>query len=227
MKGQPLNMFFEDSRCDFDPTTLELITTRSSHSLLKFCCIKWYQSKVSILDLDLQDVMRVDLIECESCMISRSKSGLRWDIEEKVALKSFFKLNDIIMASKHAEALLEKEKTRTKNSINVSAFQPDRSRPSHISSTTSNGRLTTSVNPYIPSSIPKCYRCNDDGHKSNVCPKRGAVNFTKAIDEDEIKVGKDHEEIQKNSIKGEEEENFGHSLVIQRLMYAPKKEEPP
>ncbi|CAA6664259.1 unnamed protein product [Spirodela intermedia] len=42
---------------------------------------------------------RVDLIESESCMISRFK----------VALQSFFKLNDIIMASKHAEALLERK----------------------------------------------------------------------------------------------------------------------
>ncbi|CAA6656598.1 unnamed protein product [Spirodela intermedia] len=53
---------------------------------------------------------RVDLTEFESYMIFRFKSGLRWDIEEKVALQSFFKLNDVVMASEHAEVLLEKGK---------------------------------------------------------------------------------------------------------------------
>ncbi|CAA6657243.1 unnamed protein product [Spirodela intermedia] len=53
------------------------------------------------------------------------------------------------------------------------------------------------------------------------------MNFIEAIDEYEIEDREDHQEIQKNVIEGKEEKDFGHSLVVQRLMYAPKKEEPP
>ncbi|CAA7402106.1 unnamed protein product [Spirodela intermedia] len=74
-------------------------------------------------------------------------------------------------------------------------------------------KLVAYKNPYAPNSVLKCYRCNEEDYKTNACPKRGAVNFTEAIDEDEI--------------EGKEEENFGHSPVIRKLMYAPKKEEPP
>ncbi|CAA7393047.1 unnamed protein product [Spirodela intermedia] len=174
--------------------------------------------------------LRVDLTKSKSYIIYRFKSGLQWDIEEKVTLQSFFKLNDVIMALKCVEALLDKEKFRTRNSTNVSTFQLNRSRPVHISSTINNRRSATLVaprpseyipsgqnsfqrNPYVPNSIAKYYRCNEEGHKSNTCPKHGAVNFTK-------------EEIQENVIESKEEEPFAHSLVIRRLMYAPKKEEP-
>ncbi|CAA7405807.1 unnamed protein product [Spirodela intermedia] len=58
---------------------------------------------------------RIYLIESESYMISRFKGGLRWKIEDKVALQSFFKFNDIIMAVERVEALLEKGKTRIQN----------------------------------------------------------------------------------------------------------------
>ncbi|CAA6665375.1 unnamed protein product [Spirodela intermedia] len=63
-------------------------------------------------------------------------------------------------------------------------------------------KLVANKNPYAPNSVLKCYRCNEEGYKINACPKRGAVNFTEAIDEDEIE-------------------------VVRKLMYAPKKEEPP
>lgn len=45
-------------------------------------------------------------------MISIFKRGLIWEIENKVALQSFFKHIDIVMFVEHAEALLEKVKDR-------------------------------------------------------------------------------------------------------------------
>ncbi|CAA6654261.1 unnamed protein product [Spirodela intermedia] len=62
--------------------------------------------------------------------------------------------------------------------------------------------------------------------KSNACPKRSAVNFTEAIDEDEIEGAEDEEEIQENVIEGEEEV-FGQCLAVQRLKNVSKKEELP
>ncbi|CAA7394160.1 unnamed protein product [Spirodela intermedia] len=60
--------------------------------------------------------MKIDL----SCFnghfkIEEFKSVIRWEIEDKITLQLFFKLNDIVMAVEHAEALLEEGKIRIQN----------------------------------------------------------------------------------------------------------------
>ncbi|CAA7392119.1 unnamed protein product [Spirodela intermedia] len=202
-------MFFEDSRCVFD-----LHNIKVDHN-----SFKPFSPQVSLHQVVLE---QVNLTASEAYMISRFKSRLQWDIEEKVTLQSFFKLNDV------------KGKSRTRNFTNMSIFQSNRSRPAHISSVTNNGRSATSTTLRPSGSITSdkillkgIHICNKEGHKSNVCPKCGAVNFIEAIDEEEIEGVEDQEEIQENVIESKEEEDFGHSLVVWRLMYAPKKEEPP
>ena len=87
------------------------------------------------------------------------------------------------------------------------------------------------TNPYIRPTRNKCYRCGEPRHQSNACPKRAAVNLVMAK-EDEAKGKKEGEEgyndvdpytYDPNEIQGDKEgEPLGRSLVIQRLLLAPR-----
>lgn len=72
----------------------------------------------------------------------------------------------------------------------------------------------------MPNIVPKCYKCHEVGHKSNVCPRRSFVNFVNAMDEEE-------EEEEMHNKKAEDEEHVintdsGEHLicVVRRLLYA-------
>ncbi|CAA6670590.1 unnamed protein product [Spirodela intermedia] len=115
------------------------------------------------------------------------------------------------LSRERAEALLEKGKTRILNLRSQnSTLQLERGRCTVFSSTPHNGGLnqssvrTSGANPsadastnknplllmsflnatesFTPNVIPKCYRCGESGHKSNICPKRGTVNLANSIE---------------------------------------------
>jgi hypothetical protein len=84
-------------------------------------------------------------------------------------------------------------------------------------------------NVYARPGLDKCYRCRQPGHRSNQCPKRGTINLVepegdgrREADENEAVYAYEEEEI----IGGDEGELLSHSLVVQRLLFTPKREEP-
>lgn len=104
------------------------------------------------------------------------------------------------------------------SSRTLSALQGVNAAPSNLMGSTSKDR-------YTPNTVPKCYRCHEVGHKSNVYPWCSSVNFVDAMDEEE-------EEIHNEEVEDEEHiinTNFGEHLtcVVRRLMYAPRKDEHP
>ena len=85
---------------------------------------------------------------------------------------------------------------------------------------------STRQNPYATNTIIKCFWCNAEGHKSNVCPTRKMVNFVDTIEEEDEIPTEAIEEFEEHII----DEDCGEtlSLMLCKLMYnMPMKEEHP
>ena len=129
---------------------------------------------------------RKALNESEAYSISRYKNCLRWDIEEKLSVQSFHKLTDVVLAAERVEHLMERGRTKSHASQKVSNTLAENSRQtvicqaSNICSQSVQPRQNSSYptakvsspgqNPYAANTVVKSYRCNAEGHKSNVCP---------------------------------------------------------
>ena len=185
---------------------------------------------------------RLDLNESEAYSISRYKNGLRWDIEEKLSVQSFHKLTDVVLAAEQVEQLMETGRNKLRAPPNVSNTLAENSRQTVISQTSNihsqsvqprqNGSYSTAKaysqgqNPYAANTVVKCYCCNAEGHKSNVCPTRKMVNFVDTIQEEEDIPVEVTEEFDEHIIDGDCGETL--SLIVQKLLYnQPIKEEHP
>ena len=129
---------------------------------------------------------RLDLNESEAFSITRYKEGFKWEIDERLAVQSFHNLDDIVLAAQRVEQLMERGKSKTRVPYSTATNNFDNLRPAvtystsynaRSSSTTrfsgpaQNGKGSSPANPYDPSAVTKCYRCNEEGRKSNTCPK--------------------------------------------------------
>lgn len=90
----------------------------------------------------------------------------------------------------------------------------------HSKTSTSSSR--TQSDPYAPSRSDKCYRCGEAGHYSNRYPQRRTANVVKHEEEE----GRQEEENFEEEDPAEwTHEDEGVSLVVQPLMYTPRKED--
>lgn len=85
-------------------------------------------------------------------------------------------------------------------------------------------------NPYARPNSDKCYQCGQPGHRSNQCPKRGVVNLIGAGEETDLEAEGVEDETA-NTYKedeitgGDDGELLSRSLVVRRLLLAPKQME--
>ena len=127
----------------------------------------------------------LNLNKLEAYSISRNKNGLRWVIEEKLYVQSFYKLTDVVLAAERVEQLMEKGQMKSRATQSVLKTLVENSRQTVVSETTNirsqsvqprpNGSISiakvssTGQNPFATNTVIKCYRCNVEGHKSKVC----------------------------------------------------------
>ena len=108
---------------------------------------------------------------------------------------------------------------------NSTSYNRRTSSTTRFSGPAQNGKGSSPANPYGPTAVTKCYRCNEEGHKSNVCSKRRAVNLTELVEDGEGE--EEEEEICENI---QDEGNIIHvdigerlCCVVRRIMYVPRK----
>jgi hypothetical protein len=146
---------------------------------------------------------RNNLLETEAQQVARFVGGLRWAIQDRVAMQTVYMLTEAVALAIKAETQLDKSKVmvgarnpfdnnratvnkgKTPMTPTTSTTQPSFSNT--IRGTSSSGAPTkpantippevTPRNPYARPGSGKCYRCGQSGHRSNQCPRRSTVNL--------------------------------------------------
>ena len=72
-----------------------------------------------------------------------------------------------------------------------------------------NGKGASPRNPYGPNVVIKCYKYDEEGQKSNVCPKQRATNFSEEVEDE------GEQEIYENT---KDEGNIIHGYKGERLV---------
>ena len=180
--------------------------------------------------------------------VARFIGGLRLNIQDRVSMHTIYSLTEAINLATKAETQLDRTRATSVarvlvESIHATAHKgkfPLNPPPSMSNFTkgpsSSRTQMTTARvvppeaprNPYSRPASDKCYRCGQPGHRSNQCPKRGVVNLIEPGEgtnleaeriEDEAEYTYEEEEI----TEGDDGELLSHSLVVRRLLLAPKQ----
>ena len=115
---------------------------------------------------------------------------------------------------------------------NSASYNGRTSSTTRFSEPAPNGKGSSPTNPYGSNAVTKCYRCNEEGHKSNLCPRWRAINLTELVKERE---GEEEEEEEEEIGKNIQDEgniihvDIGERLycVVRRVMFVPRKAEHP
>ncbi|KAG7586297.1 Integrase catalytic core [Arabidopsis thaliana x Arabidopsis arenosa] len=183
---------------------------------------------------------RNDLGETENQKVARYISGLKSSIQEKMGLQTVWTVQEASSLALKAE-LMEKSPRnftpfRRYSPQNNSELTGDKeksvvSKDANLgnkgagSSNNGSNNVQQSKTPiqrqgniYARPSIDKCYRCQGQGHKSNVCPSRRTLALLEEEEERE-------EEDEYAGVEfAEEESNEIINLVLQRILLSSKEE---
>ena len=189
---------------------------------------------------------RNNLLETEAQQVARFVGGLRWAIQDRVAMQTVYTLTEAVALAIKVETQLDRTKTALggrsfvdNNRVVMNKGKAPMAQPFFSKAVSNNGAPTQPVsiappeiaprNPYAHPAGDKCYRCGQPGHRSNQCPRRGTINLVeqgevcrREAEENEAVYAYEEQEI----TGGDEGELLSHSLVVQRLLLTPKQEEP-
>ncbi|XP_020880760.1 uncharacterized protein LOC110228290, partial [Arabidopsis lyrata subsp. lyrata] len=184
---------------------------------------------------------RNDLGETENQKVARYISGLKSSIQEKMGLQTVWTVQEASSLALKAE-LMEKSPRnftpfRRYSSQNNSELTRDKeksvvSKDANLgnkgagSSNNGSNNVQQSKTPiqrqgdnYARPSIDKCYRCQEQGHKSNVCPSRRTLAY---LEEEEEREQEDNE--YEGAEFAEEESHERVNCVLQRILLSSKEE---
>jgi len=193
---------------------------------------------------------RNNLLESDAQQVARFIGGLCLNIQDRVSIHTIYSLTEAINLATKAETQLDRTRPTSVarvpvESIHVAAHKgkfPLNTSPSMSNfikgPSSSRTQMTTAGvvppeaprNPYSRPASDKCYRCGQPGYRSNQCPKWGVVNLIEPGEgtdleaeriEDETEYTYEEEEI----TGGDDGEFLSRSLVVRRLLLAPKQKE--
>ena len=188
---------------------------------------------------------RNNLSETDGQQVSKFVGGLCLTIQDRVSMQTIYSLTEAINLATKAEAQLERAKSiaGTRSSFDPNraaidkgkflAFQPlpintSKGPNSNGAPLRIGGAIEAPRNSYALPSSDKCYRCGQPGNRSNQCPRRSTVNLigpgeepdlTAEGVEDEVAYTYEEDEV----IGGDEGELLSCSLVVRKLLLAPRQ----
>jgi len=188
-----------------------------------------------------------NLSETDAQQVNRFVGGLRLTIQNRVSMQTIYSLNEAINLATKAEAQLDKSRA---NIVTGNSFDPTRATadkwkspmnqppPSTTIKGPSSGGAPAKTRGIVPPEAPKnpyarpnsdmCYRCGQLGLRSNQCLRRNTINLigpgeetglAAEEEEDETAYTYDENEI----IRGDDGELLSCSLLVHRLLLAPKQ----
>jgi len=188
---------------------------------------------------------RNNLSESDAQQVSRFVGGLRLTIQDQVSMQTIYSLTKAINLATKAEAQLERAKSiaGTRSSFDPNrvaidkgkfpAFQPppintSKGPNSNEAPLRTGGAIEAPRNPYARPSSDKCYRCGQPGHRSNQCPRRSIGNLIGPGEEPDVTAEGIEDEIayiyeEDKVTGGDEGELLSRSLVVRKLLLAPRQ----
>lgn len=185
---------------------------------------------------------RNDLEETENQKVARYISGLKSSIQERIGLQIVWTVQEASSLALKAELMEKSPRTFTSfrryPSQNNSELSGDKEKSAMAKDTSlgnkgagssntgsnnaqqSKAPIQKQGNNYARPSIDKCFRCQGQGHKSNVCPSRRTVAFLEEEEEGDFAENEEYEGVE----FAEEESEDRINIVLQRLLLSSKEE---
>ncbi|KAI0530516.1 hypothetical protein KFK09_000060 [Dendrobium nobile] len=190
---------------------------------------------------------RNNLNESTNQLVARYIGGLREAIQDKLELNTIWSLSQAVNYAIKEEMQLSRH-TRGSQSRRNSETIAEQNRFSNSVTPTSNkqqiatqavnasynpgnrtmehkgvqkGKLQTKENLYVKPTNIKCFRCLQQGHKSNECPTRPHLQFAEAEIEDGVEENEEALENSQEDVVGDEGEQL--ICVMEKLLLAPKQ----
>ncbi|XP_034888842.1 uncharacterized protein [Populus alba] len=178
---------------------------------------------------------RNNLLETEAQQVARFVGGLRWTIQDRVAMQTVYTLTEAVALAIKVETQLDRTKTTLggrgfvdNNRVVMNKGKAPMAQPFFSKAVSNNGAPTQPVsiappeiaprNPYARPAGDKCYRCGQPG----TAPTKVQGEALREAEENEAVYAYEEQEI----TGGDEGELLSHSLVVQQLLLTPKQEEP-
>jgi len=123
-------------------------------------------------------------METEAQQVARFVGGLRWTIQDRVAMQTVYTLTEVVALAIKVETQLDRSKTAVgarsfgdNNRAAVNKGKAPMAQPSFSNAGSNSGTPAKPVpitppeiaprNPYARPRPDKCYRCEQPGHRSN------------------------------------------------------------
>jgi hypothetical protein len=194
---------------------------------------------------------RNNLTESEGQQVARYVGGLRMAIQDQVSLHTVWNLSEAVNLAMKIESQMarhsgQSQVFRQTEKMGESAVVPNpqqSSQPRRFQGESSNTQAAKGVsfpprekglggssnNPYAKPILGKCFRCGQQGHRSNECPNRHPVNMVDsaegALPEDSVGIEDKLGEYEGGEFTEGDNGYFGN-CIIQRVLLTPRLDEP-
>ncbi|XP_020698415.2 uncharacterized protein LOC110111061 [Dendrobium catenatum] len=189
---------------------------------------------------------RNNLNESTNQLVARYVGGLKDAIQEKLEMNAVYSLSQAVNYALKAEIQLNRHqrtgqgRRQVDTTIDNSRTQPNTPQVNRAQQPVSSQHVPTATpsrsnevranqkfkgaakdNPYVKPTTIKCFRCFQQGHKSNECPTRPQLQLLEAEDEADGSEPEEEQTVPLEDVGGDEGEPL--VCVLQKLLLSPRQ----